>query len=224
MPVSYESFLREVMPDVSGCPIQIAENAIRNSAIEFCNETRVWRERIVDVPVLADTSTYTLDTTGSDGASNVVTVHRAKFSDSSRPLSTIPTQHLDDQWQPTGNTQRPWYFNCQSPPVITLYPTPSEALTLEVWAILKPTLDGTEGPQFLFDDWLEAIAAGAKSKLMYMSGRVWSNPKMAPYHRQIFVRGTTEARIRDAKSNVQSSSFMTPRVKFGRYTNSRWFR
>jgi hypothetical protein len=221
--VSWEDFLREVLPDVAGCPVQIAENAIRNAAIEFCNETRVWRERIVDIPLVQGTVLYTLDTTGAKAAADVLAVHKVTLNDSTRPLSTIPKQHLDQQYL-VEDEQRPWYYNNDEPSKIRFYPAPDTAYTGEVHAALKPTRTATEGPDFLFTDWLECIASGAKSKLMAMAGRPWSDPKMVRYHRDIFVRGYVEARIRDVKSNVQSSSFMMPARKFGRYTNSRWYR
>jgi hypothetical protein len=194
MAVNWEDFLREVLPEVAGCPVQIAENAIRNAAIEFCNQSRVWRERIVDVPLVADTATSTLDTTGASAAANIFT------------------------------TDRPHYYNNDEPKIIRFYPTPNASYTAEVFATLKPTLDGVSGPNFLFDDWLEPISHGAKARLKAMSGRPWQDTKMIQFHRREFITGWTEARIRDSKSNVQSSTFMQPKVRFGRYTNSRWYK
>jgi hypothetical protein len=223
MAVNWEDFLREVLPEVAGCPVQIAENAIRNAAIEFCNQSRVWRERIVDVPLVADTATYTLDTTGASAAANILGVHRVRLTDSEIPLPTISKQQLDDQWLQT-TTDRPHYYNNDEPKIIRFYPTPNASYTAEVFATLKPTLDGVSGPNFLFDDWLEPISHGAKARLKAMSGRPWQDTKMIQFHRREFITGWTEARIRDSKSNVQSSTFMQPKVRFGRYTNSRWYK
>ena len=86
--------------------------------------------------------------------------------------------------------------------------------------MLSPTRAATGAPDFLFNDWLEPIACGAKSRLMMMNGRDWFSPKLAQYHSKQFIKGWTEARIRDSKSNVQSSTRLTPGY-YGTYRGSK---
>ena len=215
MTVAWEGYLREVMPDVAGCPIRVAENAIRNAAIEFCNNSRVWRDSVTDVPIVQGTSEYTL-VPPTD--SEIISTYYAKFSDSNIPLPTIPEQHLARGRQnPT--QQKPKWFHAGSPPVIELFWVPDAAYTLEVKAILKPTKASTLGPDFLYNDWLEEISHGAKARLKSMSGRIWSDKTSVKFHRREFIKGWTEARIRDTKSNVQSSTRLKPGY-FGSYRRS----
>jgi hypothetical protein len=216
MSINWEDFLKEVMPDVMGCPIRVAENAIRNAAIDFCNESRAWRDDCADVPTVQGTAEYTL-VPPTDG--EVVAVYYAKFSDSNIPLSTIPEQHIKRGRQ-NPIQQKPKWFHAPTPGVIELFWTPDEIHTLSVKAILKPTKSSTNGPDFLYNDWLEVIAHGAKARLVMMSGREWFMPKMYTYYKKEFIKGWTDARIRDSKSNVQSSTRLRPGY-FGTYRGAK---
>ena len=215
MTINWENYLKEVMPDVMGCPISVAENAIRNSAIEFANQTRVWRDRCSDVPLVQGTALYTL-VPPADSA--VIATHKVQFDDSTQPLSTIPIIHLDTARLST-TEQKPRWFNDPTPGKIEFLYTPEQSYTAEVWAILKPLKDSTFGPDFFFNDWLEEISSGAKARLLAMK-RPWGDNSMVKYHRRLFINGYVEARIRDSKSNVMSSSTARPQP-FGVYRGSR---
>lgn len=216
MAKTWEDYLLEVLPDTPGCPVQVAENAIRNSAIEFCNESRVWRDRPDDVPVTQGTSVYPIVTPAN---SEMIALHRVKHADESTPMFTIPTIHLD-QARLSTTQQRPRWFNQPTPATVEFFLVPDATYTIELWAILKPTKDATEGEDFLFDDWLEPIAHGAKARLKAMAARPWGDKSMIQFHRRLFINGWVEARIRDAKSNVASSSTARPQ-SFGQYRNTR---
>ena len=227
MAVEWEQFLKEVLPDVKGCPVTIAENAIRNAVIDFCNQSRVWREDAAPISLVQGTSAYTIDVSAVDpaGEAQIVTVHKVRLTDSNIPLPALPLQYADDFITQTAE-QRPEWFYCKSPPQIVFGPAAPDAAytTAELKVVLKPTRDATQAPDFIYNDWLEEIAHGAKYRLMAMEGRPWAAVDMVSYHRREFVTGWTEARIRDVKGNVQSTTMAVPRQKFGRYHNSRYFR
>jgi hypothetical protein len=216
MAVEWKEFLKEVLPDVKGCPVRVAENALRNAAIKFCNESRCWRGSVTDVPTVQGTSVYTLV---PPAESEVIATYYAKFTDSNIPLPTIPEMHLDRARQ-NPDEDKPRWFHSPTPAEIELFWTPDAVYTLNVKAMLKPTKAATECPDFLYNDWLEEIAHGAKARLVMMSGREWFNPKMHDYHNKEFIKGWVEGRIRDAKSNVQSSTRLKPGY-FGNYRGSR---
>lgn len=59
-PNSYSpDVLNWVCPDVPMAPIELVNNAIRDSVIEFCERTLVWRTELQQILVLAPTSTTT---------------------------------------------------------------------------------------------------------------------------------------------------------------------
>jgi len=212
MPTTWDNYMPEVAPDVAGCPKSVIRNAIRNSAIELCYEGRAWRTQITDVTMVIGTPVYTL---GVPVDSEVIATTRLLVVGDVRPLSTLPPAH-QNRFKISADNGRPKFYNAETPATVTLYPPPDTAYVAEVFALLKPTKVSLGGPDFLYNDWLEVIASGAKARLMAMAGRPWSNPKMVNIHRKAFVKGYVEARIRDAKGNVESSSYARP-ATFGHY-------
>lgn len=218
MSVDWEDYLKEVQPDVAGCPIKVTLNAIRNAAIEFANQSRVWREDIDDVVMVQGQSVYPLVTQNVDDE-QIIALHKCQFADQTFPISTIPAIHLDNARLST-TEQKPRWFNQPTPATIEMFYTPDDnSGTLTCKALLKPTKTSTFGPDFMYNDWLEPIASGAKAKLLAMK-RPWGDKSMVSYHRRLFINGWTEARIRDSKSNVMSSSTVRPQP-FGIYRGSR---
>jgi hypothetical protein len=216
---SWDAYLPEVMLDVPGCPDSVAINAVKQAAIEFCNQSRIWREQLTDLSTAQGTPDYSL--VGLVPAdSEVLAVHKVQHDDLSKPLSTIAKQHLD-RYRLTSTEEKPYYFNGDDPMTLRLYPTPDAVYTLLVWASLKPTRASTEGPEFLYNNWLEPIAHGAKARLKAMS-RPWADKNMIKFHRREFINGWVEARIRDSKSHIQSGTAAVPRP-FGIYRNRNWW-
>jgi hypothetical protein len=53
---------------------------------------------------------------------------------------------------------------------------------LSVWVALKPTLDATTIEDFIYEDYLEVIADGARGMLFGMAGQPWANGELATYY------------------------------------------
>lgn len=53
---------------------------------------------------------------------------------------------------------------------------------LSVWVALKPTLDATTIEDFIYEDYLEVIADGARGMLFGMAGQTWANGELATYY------------------------------------------
>lgn len=220
MAINWETYLPEVLLDVPACPDSVAENSIKQAAIEFCNQSRVWREQLSDLSTVQGQATYPL--TGLIPTdSQMIALHKVIHTDNTRPLGTI-NKILLDRYKLSAVQQRPWYFNNDEPNILHLYPDPDIGpYTIELFAILKPTRASTSGPDFLYNDWLECIAHGAKARLKAMSKRPWMDKSMVAYHRKEFIAGWVEARIRDAKSNVFASNALQPN-RFGIYRSRNW--
>jgi len=217
--VSWESFLQEVMPDVSGCPISLAENAIRNAAIEFCNQSRVYRIKLANLNTVDGTNEYTLVTPAD---TEVISLNKVRLTIDAVPLPEFPLGHQDRYALSTiKNKPNNWLQN--TPSTIRFDPVPDAAYEVQLWAILKPTRASVDGPDFLFNDWLEPIAHGAKARLKAMKGRGWYDPASLKFHRRQFINeGWVEARIRDAKSNAQGSTKAAPQ-EYGFYWSRRFY-
>lgn len=228
-PVNLSAFLPEVMLDVVGCPDSVAENAVKQAAIEFCGQSGSWTEQIDSVTTVQSTAEYLLEATAiqtETGVSpiEILAVRKVQKSGSKITLPTMADQHADRYGSFTTEDE-PRFFNAGGhsnanasalSTYITFFPTPDAAYTYDIWAILKPAKTVTQLPHYLYNDWLETIAHGAKARLKAMSGRPWADPAMVGFHRKEFINGYVEARIRETKSGVQSSTVVAPRA-FGFY-------
>jgi len=68
--------------------------------------------------------------------------------------------------------------------------------TLSVTLVLKPTKACTDVENFLFNDWHEVIAAGAKKRLLLAPGKKWSNPQLAGVHANEYGKGIVDGSSR----------------------------
>lgn len=237
MPVSWDEYLQEVLPECQGCPVRMAINAIRNAAIEFVEQSRSYREVLPDLTLTQSQDTYTFGVAAAlptpdiiipDGTS-MLGLHKAQLVTNGqrddKPLFTIPLQH-QDRFRIRQAEDRPYYYYQRTPDQVTFIPIPdgNQTYVVELQALLHLSRDSTEAPDWLYDNWLEEVAHGAKFRLKAMSGRGWENLDMVPYHRREFYGGINEARIRDSKSNVMSSSTADPqRNRFGHYRRRRGY-
>jgi hypothetical protein len=87
-----------------------------------------------------------------------------------------------------------------SPEGFLLVPTPVAATNVTLTVALKPTRDSTKGPDFLFEDYYEAICAGAKGRLMLTKGKSWTDPQAAALQLAFFNEKITEANVRRSKA------------------------
>ena len=61
MLTTFNAMLPYLMPDVPGCPENMALHALRAAAREFCGRTELWKKELVEIDVVADQQLYSLD-------------------------------------------------------------------------------------------------------------------------------------------------------------------
>jgi hypothetical protein len=118
------------------------------------------------------------------GASNVL-------SGGSRNVPTdvffpVPTGGNASSWESAGGM--PTVYFQPDPATIRLVPTPTQTMTgnIVVRVAVKPTRAATAAPDWLMEDWFEALCAGAKARLMQVPKKAWSEPNLALYYRRQF--------------------------------------
>jgi hypothetical protein len=94
---------------------------------------------------------------------------------------------------------------------VSLYPTPGQTGEIVCRVTYGPKMSATTLPDFLMDRYAEAIAAGAKARLMLMPGVQWSNPSLAGYYDGVFSSGITSARDEMSTDGAVGSIFVRPR-------------
>ncbi len=101
--------------------------------------------------------------------------------------------------------------------LLSLYPTPSQAEPLVVRAAYTPTESATTLPDFLGQDYRDAVTGGAKSILMAIPGKAWTNPELVMFHRAKFDAAISTAVAEELHGRTVSTVTLRPR-RFGAWS------
>ncbi len=211
--VTWKSFYPYILPHIDGCPSLLVEQALRSSAIEFCEKTLIWRQPAIGVTVYADEPCYSFG--APEGARVIqateVYINGMKLIQTSLHDLTV----LEPEWRARESTLPTHYFmnDAQS---IQLVGKPTEDIpeSLDIYVALKPSRDSNICPEFLLEDWGEVIAAGAILRLMQMAKKTWSDTTTVANYLRTFKVGITTARHKTIKSRQLRAAKMQP-VVFG---------
>lgn len=202
---AYTSFLPQVMPYVRDCPQPIIEDAIRNAAIEFCEKTYIWKDDLAAISIVGGTSEYAISV--PTGAA-LVSVEACWYSD--RLLIPKGADELARifrlcDWRSAEGD--PVYYTHTTPNSIVVVPTPQNdvADSLKIRAVLCPTRASTTVEDFIYDDYLDTIAAGARARLYAIPGQPFSDMSLALLSRREFLAGVGEAKIKANKGMTRAS-------------------
>ncbi len=203
-----------ILAEVPGCPVPTVRFAIIQAASELCREAHTWSE-IQDPMTLVDGQhTYQLD---APAGAQVVTVKEI-WADNRKltPVAISAIHNLIPNWQSAQGNQPDYYSGSNDWSEIRLYPIPTNPggakLTMRV--AYQPKFNATVLPAFMVSNYLEAITAGAKSRLMMMPGRAWTSMELGGYNKQVFDAAITQAKIENLHDRVAGSIQVQPR-RFG---------
>lgn len=204
---SISDFLPDVMIMCPGVPDILAENKIRESAIEFCKLSGYWQEDLDPVTTKANQPTYDIETPADAVIRHLLTV---KVDGSViQPSKTVELDRRREGWRT--NTNRPSRYVHKNMREITLTPVPDDAYTIDAYASLVPTNDATEIPDLLYDFQKEVIEAGAIFKLLMIPKKQWTDFGAGAAYRQQFYRGVKQARIDANKQYSNAPQFLSPK-------------
>lgn len=205
---AYTAFLNDVMPDVPGCTLEIATHAIKNSCIEFCEKSLILQRDHDPLTVVAGIVDYDFEPpTGQ----LVTRIMRAWYKGTElSPLAPDDIQNSEvyNRLFRGANIDRqdPRYILQKDERTLSLYPIPAEtvpnALTMRV--AFKPSRTSTTVEDVIYEDYSEAIAAGAKARLMMSPGKPYTNPQLSGAQMEIFRQAINVARQRANRGHVRS--------------------
>lgn len=196
-----DDFLQHINLYAPGCALPAAYFGIRQAAIEFCERTKLWRYE--------DEFTTSGDEPEGLPAPSGSVVHQIEGAwFDGRELTPKTVEWLDkniDGWRDGSATGQPHYITQIEPGTLRI--VPSQAGTVNVALILKPSQDAEEVPDFLVDEHRATIAYGALSHILVIPNQSFTNMEMANGYGATFqgklaslsTRGTTgqqRARVR----------------------------
>lgn len=181
--ITLKNFRPEVAVHVPSCPGAMIDRAVRHAASEFCEYTLTWREEADRQRVRAKVGTY--DITIPSCALLVTVIYAEHDEVRLIPTSERTLDDTSDGWRLTTNaaSNATYYYLPDKETIrISLPPSASASRALVLACAFKPTQDGEELPDALYNHHLEAIGFGALSRLMAIPNQPWSDPGSVKYY------------------------------------------
>lgn len=194
----YTDLFDEVLPEVPGAGQDLAVNAIRNTIIEFCQGSWCWRYFMDPAPILAGLNTYDLDPLiGAEVAQVLLVKVDGKTID---PISEADLSAKRPRWQTERDTPRNYLTD--DPSQIILAPVPDRKIPggLVVTLALQPTRTSTMFPTWIWSRYFDALAGGAKARLMKMPKKPWTSPELYSLYRGQFEAAMAGAKVEALRS------------------------
>ncbi|AXF51442.1 virion structural protein [Erwinia phage Pavtok] len=166
-----EELLPKVMQYAPGCPEPTATEHVRAAAVQLCKRTRCWRDhdqfevngRYNDIPaILPHAALFEIESVTFDGDPLLP----APFS-----TDMLPMDGDEDE------TGRPASFTMMWPNAIMLHPGGTG--TLHVSMFLVPSDNAEQLPQWMFDQFSDALVWGALGTLLLLPNQPFMNPQLA---------------------------------------------
>lgn len=198
-----------ILVDMPSCPAPLASQNLLLAAREFCRESRCWKQELDPIPLVSGTRDY--DLMPDNNQAQVFLVERVECPGMPPLVVLDSTQNRSVDWlTATGQPQR--VRVSEDMQTLQLYPLPSgEALAaLHVTVRLIPKLTATLLPDSILERHIEALAQGAKARLMAMSNRPWSDPAGSSMNRALFAAAMTDPAVATRQGGVTGSVFVTP--------------
>lgn len=186
----YEDMLDDVIPELMGCSVELAINALRNTCIELFQKSWIYTQQMDTIPVLTSVPEYDLD---SFSGYRVVGVVSAWFNGVRvGPLATETLNKNYLRWEADAGTVEGYIIKESN--LIRLYRIPEQDGVLDLTVALAPTTKSTGIETFVYDFYSEAIAAGAKARLMAIPSKPFSNINASMMYRAQFAAAITDAK------------------------------
>lgn len=189
-----------------GCPEPLAEQAIVDSAVEFCEKTLAIRYESDPLIITSGVSSYDIEVPARHKLCRIIS---ARIGDDE--LKSIPIEQL-----PTGRSYsaKPTMFYVsqgQFERQINFFAMPDDTYTVNINVAIKPSYNATSIADDLYDYWLEAVVSGAVSRLKQIPDQPFTDLAGATYYGQRFWMHCNNARVQGNIGRVVGSMQTQPK-------------
>jgi hypothetical protein len=207
MTIEISEFKKLVAPDILPCPDPIVNREVVSIIMDFCKKTNILT-RDFELDVDSDNI--------DDEMQNSIDFDISGYAHDLRPTTLLRLLVNSDEYIPyKRNIQNTienfdsthvenWeghykYFWIPENDIIRLFDMSSDDSYVWMKVALKPLRTATKVPEFLFEDWSEAIVAGTKWKILSMPGKDWSDPRAAAFYRSEWRKYLSQAKRQSVK-------------------------
>ena len=189
-----------LLPYVPGCSEPLAHQALVDAAIAFCEEAMVLREALEPVVTQPGVADYDLEVPPQHMLGRVVSVSIDGIA-----LQPLPSEPTFVSPTVLGKPSAYLVVRQDDELVLRVFPTPNEAYTLDVFAVLLPSRDAVNFSNVLVTTWADAVVNGALSKLLAMPGQPFSDAGAAALATAYYTSRVKRARMDGSLLRSQGS-------------------
>lgn len=180
--VNLSAWYDDVIPQVPGCPLPVALQKIRQAAIDFCEMSQAWRYLgLTAIDSQASVQTYVLGPSAAAGTvpADTKVVHIFQLNYDGEELAVVTPAEMrasSDVW--FSETGDPSMFALFNEGEVSLAPIPATGVVGAIVipeVALAPTQTALTIDARLFEKHREAIAIGARSLLMLMPKKPYTD-------------------------------------------------
>jgi len=174
---SVSELYSRTIPMVPGCPDPVAEQALVDSAIYFCEHSNAIRYTPDEFTTTSGQSLYDIDVPTSQEFTRII--YLVVGDDT---LISVPSAH--QPLKDSANAAPTHYFVTQneSELQLNLYPTPDDVYTVKLQIGLKPTRNAKYIENDLVNYWSDAVVYGALSRLKAIPAQPYTDYLAADYY------------------------------------------
>ncbi len=170
-----------VRPEAHGAPDFLVERALRDSAIDFCVKTDIYRLEPEDFLVIPSITEYELSIPVGTELNHIVDIYRNKQT--LQPVSYTRLLEITGDGTSKG---KPNYYSQRDNTQFYLALTPNERETLKALYSLKPSPSSSSIPDTIGEEYKEPLVHGAIYRLQMMTNQPWSNMGAAQSNKALF--------------------------------------
>lgn len=189
---TWSQFYDFVLPELPGVDTPLVDIFLRNTAIDFCEETWSLMADMDTISTVAAVYEYDLDS--PESGVEVFAIKKAWID--SAPIDPIS---MDDLWAASTDWKtssgKPSYFAQQEAFKVLLYAVPDAVYSLDLTATLRPTTTALGVPDRFFADYRRQVSWGTMAALMAQPAKPWSNPDRSAYYRKEYEAALTKSTV-----------------------------
>lgn len=185
---TWDNFHPLVRPDAVMCPVPMVDQALMLTARDFCLRTAVWREWADTFYANGLKNRFDFDL---PSGAELVKATRALVD--GQDVTVYPPGKLPSDWQTATTSGGKTFLVHIDLLEFLICPKPAAGIAVAVEVALRPTMNATGVGDVVFERHAEAIAAGAKARLLAQPGKAWTELAAAAMARAEYERAVPAA-------------------------------
>jgi hypothetical protein len=202
---AFSQFYDDVLPEVPGCPVALAEKHIKNACIDFLTRTQIMRKTVSNLDHPGGASPLDLTTTAFvTSTEKVVSVLGVWFNN--EPLDIKSVEQMQEEWADWMERTGTPLYAVQEGTALWLVPSSAavQTNTIRVRVSYSPNESATSLPDAAFEAYREQIAFGAKGRLLAIPKKPWTDPSIAGEYLRSYSRTIDALSIKAARGGARA--------------------